>query len=833
MRKYIVRLQGKSAVGEPLVGGKAASIAWLQKHRFPVPKGFIVNVHAFHDFLDEFGIQVLREQQSWSQSDLLHIREMLVACRMPDRIADEIVSAYTRLGGPVAVRSSMVGEDTTVSTFAGQLDTYLNVTGAKAVLEAVRRCWASIFNWRLSTYLAMRNTRLSQALIADFSIAVVVQRMIDAKAAGVAFSADPITGEGCVLVEAVHGLGASLVRGTAESDRYIVDARRTVCTVQSIAPDRPVLQEAQILALADLVSQVAAKADEPKDVEWAWDGKRMYLLQSRPITSLVGKRVYSNRMVSEMLPGLIKPLVWSISTQSKLNNVLGRIFSELIGPNDIDFSRLAKRIHSRIYADNTMLGELLKTMGMPANFFEVMSRGERAATHRMPPLNWRTLRTMARLARFVWRHARIADEITAYIAHHQQELDAYRRSDYMSERPETLLSHVDCVAELYTETMWYNFVGPMNMMVRNHLLQAVVRRLVPSVPPEDVVRGLVGLKSLDSSRELELIAWKAIELGEETCILLTDGSDHEIRMALSGCEQGQLLLAKVGAFLEQYGFLSAVGTDPSRTSWFENPTVIWQAIGRAALNPRTTESKNVQAIRAEARDRINASLSVVQRFVFNRLLESTMTYMDLREQSSAVLSEESFELRRIFLAIADQWVAAGILDNREDVFYLTLDEVRGIALGDTESAVARANVTRRREEMEADAQIELPDLFCGDTAPAYPIVLPEQNRRLDGISGSAGWAEGCARIILDPAEAPPRLSERDILVVPFSDISWTPLFACVGGVVAETGGQLSHSAIVAREYGLPAVVNVKNATRLIQDGQLIIVDGNRGQVHIG
>lgn len=831
MARYVVPL-GKRASDESLVGGKAASVSWLLQNRFKAPAGFVITVQGFRDFLAEFGITTLGKHQSWSRQDLEYIREMLAACRIPDGIASEIATAYGRLGGSVAVRSSMIGEDTVSATFAGQLDTYLNREGIDAILRAVRQCWASAFNWRLASYLQERNAGFSEALVNEFAVAVIVQRMVVAQAAGVAFSVDPITGERCVQIEAVHGLGDALVQGTAEPDRYSVDIGHSTCSHTAVAENDPALSQQQALELSKIVTAAAHKAQLPLDIEWAWDGKSFFLLQSRPITSLIGKHIYSNGMVGEMLPGLIRPLVWSVSTQAKLRDVMGRVFAEIIGPSDTDYGSLAKRIHSRIYADNTVLGGLLEKMGFPANFFEMMSRDERASAHPRPPVNLRTVRTMLRTARFVWRHARLEDELNDYLEHHDTELGQFRGVDWSSADESVLLSRADDLIKLYSETMWYNFVGPLNMMVRKRLLDTMVERWVPDVSSADLVKGLVGLKSLGSSRDLQQIAEQARDLGPEICEQLTVLSCQEIQSVLSRSDLGRSLLTSVDAFLDKYGFLSAVGTDLSRTPWIENPIAVWHSIGRAALRPSAVGQSNHQTLRDQTETQARGKLGPLHRFAFDRLLHATTIYMHLRERSSFLISEESFELRRIFLALGDLLVSRQELDHREDIFYLWMDELRQLATGQMEVSVAKERASSRRAEMEVDALLDLPDTICGDNVVACPVEALESQQQLLGIGGSSGWAEGQARIILDPATAPPSLGERDILVVPFSDVSWTPLFAGIAGVVAETGGQLSHSAIVAREYGLPAVVNVKNATRLIQDGQTIIVDGNRGQVHL-
>lgn len=832
MSRYVINLNSRSAQQETQTGGKGASLARLHRLGFKVPQGFVITSAAFQDFLAEFGIQVLTQRMDWAEKDLEHIRELLLACRLPDQVAHPIVQAYRKLGGRVAVRSSMLGEDTDIISFAGQLDTVLNVSGAEECLSAVRRCWASMFNWRLFSYLFEREASSSDTILESFSVAVVIQQMIDAQAAGVAFSADPLTGESCVVIEAVRGLGDALVQGKVEPDRYAVDARGVIAAAHHVRPDVPVLGNEQILHLADKVRDVADLMVDAQDIEWAWDGTDIYLLQSRPITSLAGQRVYSTAMVSEMLPGLIKPLVWSVSTISKLENVMGRIFTELIGPNDIDFTSLAKRFHSRIYADNTMLGQLLEDMGLPANFFEVMSHGERAERSQRPPITSRMLRTMFRLVRFVWRYGRAADQISAFITQHDQHMEPYRRANWSSEDPQSLLTHIDGLTNLYSKTMWFNFIGPLNMMVRNRLLSQLTERWAPGVVSSDLVRGLMGLKSLESNQALHSLGAQAESLGTQILSLLREGDDREIRVVLSKSEEGRALVCELDAFLDRYGFLSASGTDLSRTPWVETPTLIWQAIARMAADPGVSTLEDIAQIRDQTQMYVEARLNWLQRTVFNRLFASTVTYIRLREQSSFLISEDSFQMRRIFLSLADHLIARGDLEQRDDIFYLTLDEVKQVVNGVPEAREAKEWIATRRAEMAFDAQIELPDTIRGDYVPTRPIAPDENQEYLVGIGGSSGLARGYAQIVRDPADAPGALTRNDILVVPFTDVSWTPLFPAIGGVVAETGGQLSHSAIVAREYGLPAVVNVKNATQLIKDGQPIVVDGTQGRVYL-
>lgn len=829
--RYVVPLGSRRALREAQAGGKGASLAWLSRNGFNVPPGFVITPAAFRDFLAGVELPTLDRSDGSPAAEWERMREHVAAAAVPHRVAHAILTAYRRLGGPMAVRSSMVGEDGTRRSFAGQLDTLLNVRGEAEILEAVRACWASAFGSRNVQYLAQRRGVGPPDALASLSMAVVVQRMVDARAAGVAFSADPMTGRRCVIVEAARGLADDLVAGLVEPDRYVVDARGVLEETILVTPAAPALTDQQALRLAEIVRDVARRLGAPQDVEWAWDGTDFQVLQSRPITSLMGQTVYSNKMVSDMAPGLITPLVYSTKIVAMAENVFGHLFTELLGPNDTDFRGLVARIRSRMYTNMTLLGSLFEQLGMPANFFEAMSRGELAHAQR-PRLTFGTIRAASRLGAFAWRHSQIAGRIEAFVAQHSRQLDRYRRADWAGRDPDDLLDEFDALLRLHGELQWYIFIGPTNLMVRNRLLSRLVERRAPDVTASDLIRGLVGLKALEPNEELRRLGLRAQGLHRDGQRLLIEGEDAAIRERLTASEVGRDLMRDVDAFLHRYGFLSPNGTDFAATPWIESPTLIWQAIGRYAASPPQPVTHDVAARRAAAQETVRSSLGWLHRRYFDRLLASTIAYIDLRERTSMLMSEDSYQMRRILLALADHLVARGELDRHHDLFYLFYPELRRLVEGDLDGGAARELIGSRVAEMEADARVELPDTVCGDRVPGRPVYSAAGQDYLVGISGSSGVARGYARIIRDPLRLPEKLTHDDILVVPFTDVGWTPLFPGVGGIVAETGGQLSHTSIVAREYGLPAVVSVKQATRLLTEGQAVTVDGDAGRVYL-
>jgi pyruvate,water dikinase len=791
-------------VSPALAGGKGASVAWLIGCGFRVPPGFIITTAAFAEFMRMAGSSPTREG--------------LLRTPLPEPLARAITQAYSQRGGRVAVRSSLVGEDSAEASFAGQLDTFVNVEGEAAVLAAVRACWASAFSERVVRY------RAEHAAPESVSMAVVVQRMVAAQVAGVGFSADPLTGAEVVVLEAARGLGEAVVSGRVTPDRWVIDPHGAI--LQASNPQSSVLSSSLLTHVVALVRAVAAKAKAPQDVEWAWDGETLFVLQARPITTLAAD-MYSSKFVSEMVPGLIKPLVWTTTTSAISRNVFARVFDDLLGPGVVDTRTLVKRIGSRIFANLTLLGEACTRLGLPANFFEAITRGERAEGRRalLAPKN---LRAKLRLAGWAFRHARAERGIRAFIARHKHALQPLRDTDWSGQSAANLLDAIDALTRLHGEAQWWIFITALNMSVRNRLLMRLAQRAAPEVNVNDLTRGVAGLRALEPNIALEALAAQARKLDEATRALLLTGDELARRAALESSEAGRALLAGVSDFIVQHGSLSANGTDFSLPTWREQPEVVWRAVGRMAAQPAAAHEDS-RVLRQTATARVLSRLHGPRRWLFEQLLGSTLTFIDLREHVSAHISASAHELRRVFLTLADQFVSRGVIAQRDDIFHLTLDEARAAANAPDD---LRAVVAARRAEMEEDAKLELPEVVRGSLANVRPVPAPSGHDALAGIAGSAGIVQGIARVVRDPADAPLTLTRGDILVVPFTDVGWTPLLTRIGGIVSETGGQLSHTAIVAREYGLPAVVSVKRATQLVRDGQPITVDGGLGRVYL-
>ena len=799
MKPTIYWLDSRKARIREKAGGKASNLARLSLLGFPVPRGFVLPPGTVMAPPPSFGSVLDRSRRQ--------LRE------------------------PLAVRSSLVGEDGLHQSFAGQLETVLEVRGLEELNAAIQRVLASVAEPGLLTY-AQRQLHPSvdgtsgNLANSPFGMAILVQEMVPAVAAGVAFSADPLTGRSTVIVEAVPRLGSDLVQGRAVPNRFVVDPRG-VLTLE----DRPTLSsqdfpEGVVTRLSVMVRKIAAHFGTPQDVEWAWDGQDLFILQARPITSLIGQNVYSKKLVGDMAPGPLRQLVWSTNTVGMAEGVFGQVFTYLIGKNDYDFRRILKRIRSRAYVNTTFVGELLAEIGLPRNLFEAMAREEKVP-HPFR-LNLKLLSRLPGVLSLALRYFQLDRNAESLLNAHEEALGAFRGQDWSTEPRRNLLARAQELLGLHRRLQGLVMFGSMNLAVRTRLLKRFVARHAPEVDSAQLLLGLRGLKSLEPNRDLRAVARRAGSLPEEIVSLLRSGKDTPIRSELSGSETGRRLLKDVDAFLEQYGFLSSNGTNFGEPSWIEEPGPLWMALGRM-IGRDASDVTDSDSIREGSRKAVLERLGPLRRRRFLRRLAAAARYLELRERASILMTRDTYQLRRLFLALGGRLAKDGILDDPEDVFLLHLHELEDVVKGAGAPVDLTGLIRDRAAEIAADRDVNLPETILGDAVPTAGITM-ESGPILTGIGVSAGVIRGQARVVGALEDAPAHLTDQDILVVPFSDVGWTPLFATVGGVVAECGGQLSHTAIVAREYGLPAVVGVQGAMGRIRDGQTISVDGVGGKV---
>ncbi|MEE4310983.1 MAG: PEP/pyruvate-binding domain-containing protein [candidate division KSB1 bacterium] len=826
MRTRFIHLKNKSALLTHIAGGKGAGLARLVQNGFTIPESYVLTTKLWHKHFSVFFSPILRSKKKASLNDLEKVKKTILEAEIPAALVKDITAVSRKLSGPLAIRSSMIGEDSEYLSFAGQLDSVLHVSGIEQIGEAIKKCTASLCSRRVLSYVEAQNIDVKKG---SMRMAIIIQQMVTSSAAGIAFSADPVNGLRRVIIEAASGEGSEVVGGKVVPDRYVVDARENIVSFRPARASAPALTETQILELAREVRRIAALFQSPQDVEWTHDGTQFIFLQSRPITTLHGKHIYSNRLVADMSPGLVVPLLWSTKSISFTKHVLGRIFREILGPVEFSYSRLTRRFHSRIYADMTLFGTLLRRAGLPENFFEMLVVEEKAARQR-PKMNMRLMGIILfRLLPFVWRNGRAASGIRAFLESHNVYLDAYRNMDWRNVHVKDQFSGFVRLLKKHRHSQWMIFIAAMNMALRKKMLDKIARTCTPSVRANDLLYGNRGIQATEPN---DMIDRMADLVDARNMNLFFDKKDVDIRTSLCRESWGESLLDMFDSFMEQFGFLSANGTDFTCQPWIEHPEMVWTAIGNAANDSNRQVRARVNANRQESIRKVRRQMSRITGVVFDHLIASTSEYIAFRDKLSLILSEDAYQMRRILMSIGEFFTTTGYLKKWDDIFYLFFNELKEVVENGRWDKSLHSVIRKRKREFKRDQNMEIDDTICGD-CPASSSFTPQDGEEcLIGISGSSGLKKGYAKIYHNPDDDTKNLKEDDVLVVPFTDIGWTPVFPCIGAIVAETGGQLSHTSIIAREYGLPAVVSVKNATRIIIEGQPVTVDGTNGRVYL-
>ena len=819
-QQLVVPIAGLGPGDLALAGGKGVNLGELVRGGFPVPDAVVVSTAAYTSVVESNGLAATIEAGLRAADGAAGIRAALENAMVPDGLRAEIAEAYAVLGGgPVAVRSSATAEDLPGAAFAGQHDTYLNVIGEVALLQAVRRCWASLWNERAIAYRDRRG--VDQASV---RIAVVVQRMVAAEHAGVMFTANPVTGaRDEVVVDASTGLGEAVVSGLVTPDHYVVDAcgairqhvpgRREV-VIRGVdgggtarTTDEPVdaLSDEVVVEVARLGRDVAGHFGRPQDIEWVRADRRVWLVQTRPMTALPPPPLRLGRI------------------RRRLGQQLLDYFTDRPYPLDVSawiqpgIGRLVER----------MLAEI---PGLRLDMSEVLPEVDGVVDRFVPPLPLPTRATLTapvRLAGRIRRFAPAAWEHDPRFDRFQREVRDLRAID-LTELAWTDLTAVVRRALAATDLMTDLRVDYLPRvgydLLRLHLLQAVLGlralsgQLTLGAPTrtEDANRGLEALASQvrhdpvlrDAFTELDGPALLERVTGDPAC--------HAFSAALR-------------EFLAEYGHRET--TSPllmSAPTWADAPTTVLALVSVLAGGPpRPSEAGPAVA----ALDTL-AGHPLVRRTGTaegaRRVVEAARAGIAFREDSHFHVTAALPVLRRVALEAGSRLAAVGALATPEDVFHLRLEEL--------EHCTAPARLTpydaeRLRTLVGARSarRAELAGAPMISQATLFPQSDPGAEALVRGVAASGGRATGPVRVVSGPAGFG-TLRDGEVLVCPYTNPAWTPLFQRAIAVVVNSGGSGSHAAIVAREYGIPAVMATGTATTVLADGQVVTVDGDVGVV---
>ncbi|MFC1411872.1 rifamycin-inactivating phosphotransferase [Streptacidiphilus sp. N1-12] len=856
-----------------LVGGKGAQLGALSRiDGVRVPVGFCVTTDAFRrvmaqapsidDRLDELSRLAPDDREAISTLSA-EIRRTIEGIAVPDDLAAAITRALARFGGEqtaCAVRSSATAEDLPTASFAGQQDTYLNVVGPAAILRDVRRCWASLFTERAVTY-RQRNGIDHRTV----HMAVVVQQMVFPQAAGILFTADPVSGNRRVsTVDAGFGLGEAMVSGLVNPDVFAVRdgevVARTIAAKQravqglpgggtqevAIDPQRqeqPALTDPQVLRLVQLGRRIEAHFGRPQDIEWCLAEDGFQIVQSRPITTLFplpraddqGNHVYVSVGHQQMMTDPMKPLgysMWQLTAMVPMHEAGGRLFVDITARLGPPASRAA--LLELMGKGDPLIRDALETVLDRGDFVPSLPDPAPAAAPGGPPASGAP--------------APIETDpaiVTGLIERSRASVAALRRDI----RTKTGPALFDFLLEAFEEHK--RVLGePLN-------IQVIMAGMEATWWLNDTLQEWLGEKNAADTLTLSAPGNVTSEMGlalldvadvvrphpELVAFLqrVDDAEDLEDVAFLDGLAKltgGAEARDAIEAYLDRYGMRCVGEIDITRPRWRERPATLVPLIldnvrifepgaaERRFAHGRQQAQQKEQEVLARLRALPDGERKADEA---KRMIDRVRTFIGYREYPKYGIVSRYFVYKQALLEEAERLVRANVVDEREDVFFLTFQEFHDVV---RTGRVDRELIQQRKEAFRSYQALTPPRVLTSDGE-----ALSGAYRRDDapvgalvGLPVSAGTVEGRARVILDMAKAD--LEAGDILVTVHTDPSWSPLFVGITGLVTEVGGLMTHGAVIAREYGLPAVVGVEHATRLIPDGQRIRVHGTNGYVEL-
>lgn len=883
MEKYVQSFKEIDKTCLPYVGGKGANLGEMTKAGFPVPQGFCVTTYAYRTFIQQSSrINELFDQLECINPDDLEqthklgqsIREHLQSMYMPDDIKAEILKAFQATGKhkAYAVRSSATAEDLPSASFAGQQDTYLNIRGSEQLLKAIKSCWASLFTDRAITYRAKNN--FDHRLV---FLSVVVQEMVFPEVAGIMFTADPITGRRkTVSIDASFGLGEALVSGLVTADLYQVRSRNITkkkiskkkiaiysmpeggTVTKDVPPEKQELQaleDDRIIELAELGQKIENHYGSEQDIEWGYAEGKFYILQSRPITSLYpvphvsdGKfHVFASFGHIQVMTDAMKPL--SISLISNLTNFLkkdtassdncfiysagGRIFADFTGPLLL---KPARRMLLKVFKSMDELLVSALTESVKSEEFLKLSLPKKSIFGKLQKIASIIIPILIKVQinlhfKNTNKARENADLLIKKIAKENEE---YIFKAAGADRIQHIRQKMGKMPKVLLNVASYWIAGVLASGTLAKKLKKQVGEKESAYLLSQLNKSLPGNVTTELGLELGDLADTARKY-PEVIDYLEKANTISFYEELLKVHGGLEFKEELESFLKKYGMRCTGEIDITKARWNEDPT---QIIPSIISNIRTTspnehrEKFNQGKIEAEqAEKEILSKFSYFESKKISRLVKLYRNLMGMREHHKFVLVILMDIYKRAIMEEARTFTGKGMLQHEKDVFYLTLDEVIDLEESGFLDGLQEV-IEERKKQYELNKNLTVPRVITseGEIITGKGLGIKTQEGAFTGTPVSAGVVEGVARVVLKLEDA--KLNPGEILVTSYTDPGWTPLFTSAVGLIIEVGGMMSHGSVIAREYGIPAVVGISEATKIIKTGQKIRVDGNAGYVII-
>jgi len=864
---YVLDFSEFGADATALVGGKGANLGELRRiDGLTVPPGFCITTRAYREIVagNPTLAKLLADLATVTTTDpavigprAAAIRQAIEALELPPKLPDEIASHLARHGEtPMAVRSSATAEDLPQASFAGQQDTYLNVVGANAVQRAVTRCWASGFSDRAVTYRIQRG--FDHAALA---LAVVVQQMVFPQASGIMFTADPISGNRKVVaIDAGFGLGEALVSGLVTADSFRVRdgviTQRTIAAktlevvpvpeggtreapVEADRQNTPALSDADVASLAGLGRTIEAHFGQPQDIEWALVDGQFVILQARPITTLYPlpdqqddkNHVYMSFNHQQMMTDAMKPLGLSFmqAAESTLVPIGGRLYMELAHDLATPFGRAVAMPALKLM--DPLVASAVGTLLTRKDFVKNLARGKKFLSVGSGYFSLAMITTTIKSLRHP--DPAVVPRLIAGFEASARELDARLSAldgpallDQIKEeygKVGRAISAPESMATVWVGTMTASSLNKRGKRLLGE--KAVADTLVQSVPYNNTSQ--MGLELLDVA--------DAIRGHEQVIEYLKHPVDETFFADLARLPGGDAAAQAIGAYLDKFGVRCAGEIDITRPRWIEQPSALAPMILDNIRNTQPdAHAERYQRGLAEYQSRRDDILNRLGKNSARakstaKMIDTVRAFAGFREYPKHAMMASYWAIKKALLREADALVSDGAIDARDDIFLMTLDELCEVSRTRTAD---KALIEKRKADFELYQRLTPPRVMTseGETLDGKYEGRQTPPGALAGIAVSSGVVEGTARVVTRLGDA--AVTEGDILVTPYTDPSWTPVFVSIKGLVTEVGGVATHGSVIAREYGLPAVVGVQDATTLIPNGSRIRVNGTDGWVQL-
>ena len=875
MNTYVLGFQKIDKTKLSIVGGKGANLGELSRiEGIRVPEGFCVTTEAYKKTIQQTpGLPELLEQLSHikavedkeSIAEISgKIRRAIEETAIPEEIAEAVTGYLTKLGDKAAyaVRSSATAEDLPTASFAGQQDTYLNIIEKEAILKHISSCWASLFTDRAVTYRIQNGFDHSKVYLS-----VVIQKMVFPEAAGIMFTADPVTMNRKVTsIDASFGLGEALVSGLVNADNYKVREGRIIDKkisakklaiyalqeggteekkIQAERQDSQTLTDEQILELEKTGRRIEAYFGCPQDIEWCLYENKFFILQSRPITTLYpipdaqdGKNhVYMSLSHQQMMTDAMKPLGLSFfqllgNDETSLIQTGGRLFIDLA--HDLASPLGRKIVLASMGKIDPLMDNAIKRLIERKAFLKSLARGKRWFSIGSGYFTWALPVQFIKIYR-----SNDGSLVQSLMSRNEASIGDLRQKMANLSGNELFAFIIEANKQL-KEAM-YDPQGMAAIYVGVYAVSWINKKMEKWLGEKSAADSLTKSVANDVTSEMGLELLDVADVVRNYPAVMEyfrHANDETFFADLAGLEGGDAVSQAILAYLEKYGMRCPGEIDITRPRFSEQPTALVSMLLNNIKNfepgvHNAIFEQGLQEAKQKEQDLLNRleQLPGGKRKAkkTRKMISRLRNFIGYREYPKYLMVGRYWIIKQALLKEAARLMQKGVIREKEDIYYLSFEELREVVrTGRVDYRVIRS----RKEEYETYEKLTPPRIITseGEVLSGEYDTENLPKGALAGIPVSSGTVEGRARVVLKMEEA--HMEEGDILVTAFTDPSWTPVFVSIKGLVTEVGGMMTHGAVIAREYGLPAVVGVEKATRLIKDGQRIRVNGGEGYVEI-